>query len=29
MSKDFLTAVADRRSFYEISKEAVVSEDRS
>jgi predicted oxidoreductase (fatty acid repression mutant protein) len=28
MSKDFLTAVADRRSFYGISKEAVVSEDR-
>jgi predicted oxidoreductase (fatty acid repression mutant protein) len=28
MSKDFLTAVADRRSFYGISKEAIVSEDR-
>ncbi|MCM0650243.1 nitroreductase family protein [Clostridium swellfunianum] len=28
MSKDFLTAVADRRSFYGISKEAVVSDDR-
>lgn len=28
MSKDFLTAVADRRSFYGISKEVVVSDDR-
>lgn len=28
MSKDFLTAVADRRSFYGISKEKVVSDDR-
>ncbi|WP_315077451.1 nitroreductase family protein [uncultured Clostridium sp.] len=28
MSKDFFTAVADRRSFYGISKEAVVSDDR-
>ncbi|MDF2543902.1 MAG: nitroreductase [Herbinix sp.] len=28
MSKDFLTAVADRRSFYGISKETVVSDDR-
>lgn len=28
MSKDFLTAVAERRSFYGISKEAVVSDDR-
>jgi uncharacterized protein len=28
MSKDFFAAVADRRSFYAISKEAVVSEDR-
>ncbi len=28
MSKDFLTAVADRRTFYGISKEAVVSEER-
>lgn len=28
MSKDFLTAVADRRTFYGISKEAVVSNDR-
>ncbi|OPJ55331.1 nitroreductase family protein [Clostridium chromiireducens] len=28
MSKDFLTAVADRRSYYGISKEIVVSDDR-
>lgn len=28
MSKDFLTAVADRRTFYGISKEIVVSDDR-
>jgi uncharacterized protein len=28
MSKDFLKAVEDRRSFYGISKEAVVSDDR-
>ena len=28
MSKDFFTAVADRRSFYGISKEKVVSDDR-
>ncbi|MCT8977246.1 nitroreductase family protein [Clostridium sp. CX1] len=28
MSKDFLTAVADRRTFYGISKEAMVSDDR-
>ena len=28
MSKDFLTAVADRRSYYVISKEIVVSDDR-
>lgn len=28
MSKDFLTAVADRRTFYGISKETVVSDDR-
>ncbi|WIV12381.1 nitroreductase family protein [Proteiniborus sp. MB09-C3] len=28
MSKEFLTAVADRRTFYGISKEAVVSDDR-
>lgn len=28
MSKDFLTAVADRRSYYGISKEAVISEGR-
>lgn len=28
MSKDFFTAIADRRSFYGISKEAVVSDDR-
>jgi predicted oxidoreductase (fatty acid repression mutant protein) len=28
MAKDFLTAVADRRSFYSISKESAVSEDR-
>lgn len=28
MSKDFLSAVADRRTFYGISKEAVVSDDR-
>lgn len=28
MSKDFLTAVADRRTYYGISKEAVVSDDR-
>ncbi|NFG61109.1 MULTISPECIES: nitroreductase family protein [unclassified Clostridium] len=28
MSKDFFTAVADRRSFYGISKETVVSDDR-
>lgn len=28
MSKDFLTAVADRRTFYGISKESVVSDDR-
>ena len=28
MSKDFFTAVADRRSFYGISKEAVVSDDK-
>ncbi|RMC94870.1 nitroreductase family protein [Clostridium autoethanogenum] len=28
MSKDFLTAVADRRTFYGIGKEAVVSDDR-
>ncbi|WML33557.1 nitroreductase family protein [Clostridium sp. OS1-26] len=28
MSKDFLTAVADRRTFYGISKEAVVSDDK-
>lgn len=28
MSKDFFTAIADRRSYYGISKEAVVSDDR-
>ncbi|MDD3173199.1 MAG: nitroreductase family protein [Herbinix sp.] len=28
MAKDFLTAVADRRTFYSISKELVVSESR-
>lgn len=28
MSKDFFTAVADRRSYYGISKESVVSDDR-
>jgi len=28
MSKDFFTAVADRRTFYGISKESVVSDDR-
>jgi uncharacterized protein len=28
MSKDFFTAVADRRTFYGISKETVVSDDR-
>lgn len=28
MSKDFLTAVADRRTFYGISKETVVSDER-
>jgi predicted oxidoreductase (fatty acid repression mutant protein) len=28
MSKDFLTAVADRRTFYGISKEALVSDDK-
>lgn len=28
MSKDFLNAVADRRTFYGISKEAVVSDDK-
>ena len=28
MSKDFLTAVADRRTFYSISKENVVSDNR-
>lgn len=28
MSKDFLSAVADRRSYYGISKEAVVSDER-
>ncbi|HEX3077704.1 MAG TPA: nitroreductase family protein, partial [Lachnospiraceae bacterium] len=28
MSKDFLTAVADRRTFYGIGKETVVSDDR-
>jgi uncharacterized protein len=28
MSKDFLTAVAERRTFYGISKEAVVSDER-
>lgn len=28
MTKDFFTAVADRRTFYEISKEAVVSDER-
>jgi predicted oxidoreductase (fatty acid repression mutant protein) len=28
MSKDFFAAVADRRSYYGISKEAVVSDDR-
>jgi len=28
MSKDFFSAVADRRTFYGISKEAVVSDDR-
>ncbi len=28
MTKDFLTAVADRRSFYGIGKESVVSDDR-
>jgi Predicted oxidoreductase related to nitroreductase len=28
MSKDFFTAIADRRTFYGISKEAVVSDDR-
>lgn len=28
MSKEFLTAIADRRTFYGISKEAVVSDDR-
>ncbi|AQR96180.1 nitroreductase family protein [Clostridium saccharoperbutylacetonicum] len=28
MSKDFLTAVADRRSYYGISKETVVSDER-
>jgi len=28
MSKDFFTAVADRRTFYGISKESMVSDDR-
>ena len=28
MSKDFFTAIADRRTFYGISKESVVSDDR-
>jgi predicted oxidoreductase (fatty acid repression mutant protein) len=28
MSKEFLTAIEDRRTFYGISKEAVVSDDR-
>lgn len=28
MSKDFYTAIKDRRSFYQISNEAVVSEER-
>lgn len=28
MSKDFFSAVADRRTFYNISKEAVVSDDK-
>jgi uncharacterized protein len=28
MSKDFFTAVADRRTYYGISKEAVVSDDK-
>lgn len=28
MSKDFFTAIADRRSYYGISKEAVASDDR-
>ncbi|MGE5627957.1 MAG: nitroreductase family protein [Solirubrobacterales bacterium] len=28
MSKDFLTAVADRRTFYGISKETVISDDK-
>jgi Predicted oxidoreductase related to nitroreductase len=28
MSKDFLTAIADRRSYYGISKETVVSDER-
>lgn len=28
MSKNFFTAVADRRSYYGISKEAIVSDDR-
>jgi predicted oxidoreductase (fatty acid repression mutant protein) len=28
MSKDFLTAVADRRTFYGISNEAVISDER-
>ncbi len=28
MSKDFYTAIADRRTFYGISKETVVSDDR-
>lgn len=28
MAKDFLTAVADRRSIYGISKESVISDDR-
>ncbi|OOM74181.1 nitroreductase family protein [Clostridium puniceum] len=28
MSKDFFTAVADRRTFYGISKESVISDDR-
>lgn len=28
MSKEFLTAIADRRTFYGINKEAVVSDDR-
>ena len=28
MSKDFFTAIADRRSFYGISKEAVASDER-